>query len=115
MYKVAGMYMSTRLFVNLTQIYVPLYLHETLHMAATSLAIIPLIMFLSSFKASLVIEFLNTKLGRKKSYALGVACALVACTGIQFGSGAFFVTYGIYPLSLLLGEYHKTYLIYLQA
>ena len=104
MYQVAGMYMSTRLFVNLTQAYIALYLHKTLQMGATTLAIIPLIMFLSSFKASLVIEYLNTKLGRKVSYAIGVAFALFSCTWIWFGKGKFFVSYGIYPLSLCLGE-----------
>lgn len=104
MYKVAGLYMSTRLFLNLTQIYVPLYLHETLHMAATSLAIIPLIMYLSSFKASLIIKYLNNKFGRKIAFTIGVILALFACAAIKFGHGHFFVSYGIYPVSLVLGE-----------
>lgn len=105
MYKVAAMYMLTRLFLNLTQIYVPLYLHETLHMAATSLAVIPLIMYLSSFKASLIIKYINKKVGLKIVYAIGVILALFACTAIKFGHGDFFVSYGIYPVSLTLGEF----------
>lgn len=104
LYQVACVYMSTRLFVNLSQIYVPLYLHESLGMPATSLAIIPLIMFISSFVMSLVIERLNTKLGRKISYLLGVILAISACLWIRLGEGNTYVEYQIYPVSLILGS-----------
>lgn len=96
--------MPTRLFVNLSQIYIPLYLHKSLGMAATSLAIVPLTMFISSFVASLVIESLNTRLGRKCSYAIGATLGLAACLWIRFGKGYDYVTYEIYPVSLLLGK-----------
>lgn len=61
--------MATRLFVNLSQVFIPLYLHVTLNMAAQSLAIVPLTMFLSSFATSFSIESLNKKFGRKVSIA----------------------------------------------
>ncbi|XP_076246049.1 major facilitator superfamily domain-containing protein 12 isoform X2 [Calliopsis andreniformis] len=104
LYQVACIYMPTRLFVNLSQIYVPLYLHESLHMPATSLAVIPLIMFLSSFVTSLVIEKLNTKLGRKIAYCFGVILGICACIWIHFGVGATYVKYQIYPVALILGS-----------
>ncbi|OXU20901.1 hypothetical protein TSAR_000932 [Trichomalopsis sarcophagae] len=104
LYQVACIYMPTRLFVNLTQTYIPLYLHETLQMPATSLAIIPLIMYLSSFKASLAINYINAKLGRKGSYLIGAVMGLGACTWIFFGKGEQFVSLFIYPVSLLLGS-----------
>lgn len=104
LYQVACIYMPTRLFVNLSQIYIPLYLHESLNMPATSLATIPLIMFLSSFVMSLVIERLNTKLGRKISYLLGVLLGIAACLWIRFGAGITYVRYQIYPVSLILGS-----------
>ncbi|KAG7201594.1 hypothetical protein KM043_004338 [Ampulex compressa] len=103
LYQVACIYMPTRLFVNLSQIYIPLYLHESLSMPATSLATIPLTMFLSSFVMSLIIEKLNTKLGRKVAYSIGVLLGLSACIWIRFGSGNAYVKYEIYPVSLLLG------------
>lgn len=56
--------MSTRLFVNLSQVFIPLYLHETLNMAASALALIPLIMFVGSFITTMAIEKLNRRLGR---------------------------------------------------
>ncbi|XP_034938235.1 major facilitator superfamily domain-containing protein 12-like isoform X2 [Chelonus insularis] len=102
-YQVAGVYMPTRLFVNISQIYMPIYLHESLKMPATALAIIPLIMYLSSFKVSLVIEKINTKLGRKVAYSIGVTLGLLACVWIWFGQGKTFINYEIYPVSLLLG------------
>lgn len=104
LYQVACIYMPTRLFVNLSQIYVPLYLHDSLSMPATSLAVIPLLMFLSSFVMSLIIEKLNTKLGRKISYCFGVMLGLCACIWIQFGAGATYTKYQIYPVSLILGN-----------
>nr|XP_033328786.1 major facilitator superfamily domain-containing protein 12-like isoform X1 [Megalopta genalis]XP_033328787.1 major facilitator superfamily domain-containing protein 12-like isoform X1 [Megalopta genalis] len=103
LYQVACVYICTRLFVNLLQIYMPLYLHKSLHMPATSLAIMPLIMFLSSFVMSLIIEKLNTKLGRKISFCLGVMLGISACIWIRCGTGITYTNYQIYPVSLILG------------
>lgn len=66
--------MSTRLFVNLTQVFIPLYLHETLDMTASSLALIPLIMFVGSFMTSFLIEKMNRLFGRKvcKSFIISL-------------------------------------------
>ncbi|XP_015108557.1 major facilitator superfamily domain-containing protein 12 [Diachasma alloeum] len=102
-YQVASVYMACRLFVNIGQTYMPLYLHESLLMPATSLAVIPLIMYLSSFKWSLVIGKLNTKLGRKWAYLIGVIQGLAACVWIYLGHGKFYTNYAIYPVALLLG------------
>lgn len=103
LYQVACIYMPTRLFINLSQIYVPLYLHTSLNMPATSLAIIPLIMYLSSFVMSLIIERLNTKLGRKISYCFGVVLGVCACIWIQFGNDLTYIRYQIYLVFLILG------------
>ncbi|KAK0161835.1 hypothetical protein PV327_008246 [Microctonus hyperodae] len=102
-YQVAAVYMPTRLFANISQIYVPLYLHDSLKMPATSLAIIPLIMYLSSFQVSLVIDKINKKLGRKIAYSIGVILGVCACTWIWLGKGTTFISYEIYPVALLLG------------
>ncbi|KYM85340.1 putative MFS-type transporter C19orf28 [Atta colombica] len=104
MYQVACVYMLTRLFINLCQIYIPLYLHESLNMPATSLAYIPLTMYLSSFLTSLIIERLNTKWGRKVAYSIGALLAICACIWIQFGNGDIYVKYQIYVVAILLGS-----------
>ena len=48
-YLVAGVYMSTRLFVNLSQAYLPLYLQESLELRSTYVATIPLVCTLQVF------------------------------------------------------------------
>lgn len=102
-YQVAVVYMSTRLFVNLSQIFIPLYLHETLDMAASALALIPLVMFVGSFLTSFVIEGLNRGLGRRMSYLLGCLLGVIACIWIQFRAGYDFITYEIYAVAVLFG------------
>lgn len=57
--------MSTRLFVNLTQVFIPLYLHEYLNMTASALALIPLIMYIGSFLTAGAIDKINRGFGRK--------------------------------------------------
>jgi hypothetical protein len=67
LYQVSLVYMATRLFVNLSQVYIPLYLHESLNMGAESLAVVPLVMYLASFAVSFLVKILNKKCGRKVS------------------------------------------------
>lgn len=97
--------MPTRLYINLCQVYIPMYLHVSLSMPAASLAYIPLAMFLSSFLISLIIERLNTKLGRKVAYSIGVLFAICASIWIQFGKGDMYIKYEIYPVAVMLGKY----------
>lgn len=102
-YQVAVVYMSTRLFVNLSQVFIPLYLHETLNMVASALALIPLIMFVGSFLTSLTIEKLNRIFGRRMSYIIGTLMGVSACIWIQLRSGPGFVDYEIYIVAVLFG------------
>jgi Na+/melibiose symporter-like transporter len=122
-YQVAVVYMSTRLFVNLTQVFIPLYLHETLDMAASALALIPLIMFIGSFMTSMIIEKLNRYLGRKVSYlkkiaseklislslklsyVFGVLLGVSACLWIKLGSGDQFKSFEIHIIAVLIGNF----------
>ncbi|XP_058793955.1 major facilitator superfamily domain-containing protein 12-like isoform X2 [Phymastichus coffea] len=103
LYRLALIYMPSRLFVNLVQSYVPFYLQDTLHMAATSLAVIPLIMYLSSFKVSFTIHCINAKVGRLVSYTIGASMGLGACGWIYFGNVDRIESLFIYPVSMLLG------------
>ncbi|XP_032689557.1 major facilitator superfamily domain-containing protein 12-like isoform X1 [Odontomachus brunneus] len=104
LYQVACVYMPTRLYINLCQVYIPMYLHVSLNMPAASLAYIPLAMFLSSFLISLIIERLNTKLGRKVAYSIGALIAICASVWIQFGNGDMYIKYEIYPVAVMLGS-----------
>ncbi|XP_046403114.1 major facilitator superfamily domain-containing protein 12-like [Ischnura elegans] len=102
-YQVALLYMATRLYVNLVQVYVPLYLHKSLLMPAENLAIIPLVMFLSSFVFSFVIKYLNKHWGRKISFILGCLVGIAPCIWVWFGEGERYNTYEIYPVAILFG------------
>ena len=66
-YEAVCVYMSTRLFVNLGQTYIPLYLQDTLHLPSQYLAILPFIMFITGYLTSFVIKPLNMEFGRKVS------------------------------------------------
>lgn len=103
-YQVAVVYMSSRLFVNLTQVFIPLYLHETLDMSASSLALIPLIMFVGSFITSLPLERINRYFGRRITYLIGFLLGFVACIWIHFGEGNIYTSYCMYIIAALIGS-----------
>lgn len=104
-YQVAVVYMSSRLFVNLTQVFIPLYLHETLNMSASSLALVPLVMFIGSFCTSLSLEKINRYFGRRLTFILGSLLGLIACMWIQFGGGNdYYMNYFIYIIAILIGS-----------
>ncbi|KAF2904394.1 hypothetical protein ILUMI_01784 [Ignelater luminosus] len=102
-YQVAFTYMSTRLFVNLTQVFIPLYLHEYLNMTASALALIPLIMYIGSFVTAGAIEKINRGFGRKTAYITGSFIGAAACLWVLLRSGQLFVTYEIHAVAVLFG------------
>jgi len=110
-YQVAALYMSTRLFVNLSQIYLPLWLQDNLGLGAASVASTPLALYISGFLASLFIGPLTQIAGRKVIYLIGVVIGLGACIYVWFGHGDFFRTYGIYGVASLFGAGGSTMLI----
>lgn len=103
-YQVAVVYMASRLFVNLTQVFIPLYLHETLNMAASSLALVPLTMYVGSFVTSTSIERINRFCGRKITYTFGAILGIAGCIWIKFGEGNEYVAFYIYIVACLLGS-----------
>ncbi|TDH69058.1 hypothetical protein CCR75_004916 [Bremia lactucae] len=100
-YEVGLAYMCTRLVVNVTQVFISFYLIVTLEMSATSIAIIPLLVYVSGFMATFFLRYLNESFGRTGSFALG--------TGLVAGALAlsYFLTpesaTWIYPFSVALG------------
>lgn len=59
--------MGTRLFCNLTQAYIPIYLQDSLHLSEESVAYIPLVMYVSGFLTTTILKALNKFIGRKVS------------------------------------------------
>lgn len=83
-YQIAIIYMCTRLFVNLTQIYLPLYITETLKMKKDNVAVMPLVVYFSGFFTSLVMRPVNKIIGRKATYIVGVVFGLSSCVWFYF-------------------------------
>ena len=78
-YQVACVYMSARLFVNITQTYIPLYIQETLELKALNVALIPIIMYVSGFVVSLIIKPITMRIGRKFMFVIACLIGLVGC------------------------------------
>lgn len=77
-YEVGMVYMCTRLVVNVTQVFISFYLIVTLKMSATSIAIVPLLVYVSGFLATFFLRYLNEALGRTGSFSLGSALVVLA-------------------------------------
>ncbi|XP_071543924.1 major facilitator superfamily domain-containing protein 12-like isoform X6 [Panulirus ornatus] len=102
-YQVAVLYMGTRLFCNLTQAYVPIYLQDSLHMPEESVAYIPLVMYIAGFLMTTVMRSLNKFIGRKASFILGSIIGGSACIAVWFGTGNLYKKYILYVVASLLG------------
>jgi len=105
-YQVAGIYMCTRLFVNLSQAYIPLYLQESLELESKYVAIIPLVMYCSGFVTSFGMKVLNRVAGRKVSYIAGSVVGLGAAIWVYWGDALtyqWFKYTGIYFAAVMFG------------
>ncbi|XP_042856101.1 major facilitator superfamily domain-containing protein 12-like isoform X2 [Penaeus japonicus] len=102
-YQVAFLYMGTRLFCNLTQAYIPIYLQDSLHMSEESVAYIPLVMYVAGFLTTMVLKAMNKFIGRKGSFILGTFIGGAACIGIWFGEGEIYCKYILYVVTAMLG------------
>jgi Na+/melibiose symporter-like transporter len=100
-YEVGVVYMCTRLVVNVTQVFISFYLIVTLQMSATSIAIVPLLVYVSGFLATFFLRYLNESLGRVGSFSLGSALVVLAL-GLSYLLTPGTATW-IYVFSIVLG------------
>lgn len=99
-YLVGLVYLSTRLFVNLSQAYIPLYLQVTLQLPQTYVAVIPLVMYISGLGTSIAMKWVNRVVGRKLTFILGCLVGVMGCIWIKVGcqmnsDGTGFEIYGV--------------------
>ena len=94
--------MLTRINVNVTQVYLPLYLHTTLGLSMDFLSTVPLAMYVSGLVVTSFIKHLNKYVGRQLSLGLGAIPCIV---------GAFLVEF----LDLNADYYTKTYMVFIIA
>jgi len=103
LYMIGTVYMSSRLFINLTQVFISLYLSESLDMVASALALVPLAIYIASFVASFPVGMITKKLGRKITYLVGAVLGLTGCIWIHWGQGDMYTSYYIFVVSSLMG------------
>lgn len=83
-YLVAVAYMLSRLVANVSQTYWPLYVKDTLNLHKVFVAIIPLVVFMSGFFASLIMKRVNQLLGRKSTFVCGLILIGASCIWLWF-------------------------------
>ena len=88
-YLVALIYMCTRLVVNVSQVYISLYLIDSLDLSKLSVAFSPLVIYVSGLITTLLMKYINMLLGRELTYFVGLGfiwAALETFWVIQRGS-----------------------------
>lgn len=63
--RVAMLYVASRLFITLATVYLPLYIEETDVNGKEALATVPLVSYVSSFVAALLLKYINKSCGTK--------------------------------------------------
>jgi len=85
LYQVCCLYLCARLFVNLSQSYITLYLDVTLELIPISVAVIPLVMFLVSLATSPLIKTLTRIVGRRGAVVVACMTGLGGSAWVWFG------------------------------
>ena len=114
LYIVALIYMATRLSVNVTQVYVPLYLQKTLKLPPGSVATIPLTMYTFGLIITIFIKLINKYCGRQISYIFGATLTIIGAVcvllvDLHYTSGI--NQYRVYGVAALMGKLSRFHAI----
>ncbi|KAM7141585.1 major facilitator superfamily domain-containing protein 12 [Molossus nigricans] len=107
-YQVGLLYMSTRLIVNLSQTYMAMYLTYSLNLPKKFIATIPLVMYLSGFFSSFLMNPVNKWIGRNMTYFVGLLVILVFAAWVALADG---LGVAVYAAAVLLGTGCATILV----
>ncbi|XP_051894168.1 major facilitator superfamily domain-containing protein 12a isoform X2 [Pristis pectinata] len=106
-YHVAFLYMCTRLMINLSQVYIAMYLTYTLKLPKNYIAVIPLVMYVSGFLSSFLMKPVNKHIGRNMTYFLGIVMILAFAYWVWY----FQIEKSIFGAAVLLGSGSATILV----
>ncbi|XP_043487891.1 major facilitator superfamily domain-containing protein 12-like [Polistes fuscatus] len=98
--RVAMLYVASRLFITLATVYLPLYIEETAVGGKQALATVPLVSYLSSFIAALLLKYMNRSCGTKICYLTGALIGILSAAITEFGGSHGIITYLI---AILIG------------
>ncbi|GIY07807.1 hypothetical protein CDAR_544612 [Caerostris darwini] len=110
-YQVGILYMCTRLFQNMSLVFMPLYLQESLKANDDFIAKIPLVMNVSGFVVSCTLPQLFKVFSKKVTFLGGASCGIGACVWITMGHGTAYCTQGVYGVGVLMGAASSTLVI----
>lgn len=77
-YLIGAIYMCARLVVNISQVYLPLFLIDTLRVSKSNVALAPLTVFLAGFVTTWLLKSMNERIGAPVTMAIGIALILAA-------------------------------------
>jgi Na+/melibiose symporter-like transporter len=78
-YKIALIYTCSRLIVNVSQTYWPMYLTDAMKLAKHYMAAVPLVISASGFFVSIFMRHFITSIGRKTVYLVGLLATMFCC------------------------------------
>lgn len=99
--RVAMLYVASRLFITLATVYLPLYIEETDVNGKQALATVPLVSYVSSFIAALLLKYINKSCGTKVCYLLGTLIGILSAVITEYGGSSAAV---IYSVAILIGS-----------
>nr|XP_034171566.1 major facilitator superfamily domain-containing protein 12-like [Osmia lignaria]XP_034171567.1 major facilitator superfamily domain-containing protein 12-like [Osmia lignaria] len=99
--RVAMLYVASRLFITLATVYLPLYIEETDVDGKEALATVPLVSYVSSFVAALLLKYINKSCGTKMCYFLGILIGMLSAVVTEFAGKSAPI---IYFVAVLIGS-----------
>lgn len=99
--RVAMLYVASRLFITLATVYLPLYIEETDIDGKEALATVPLVSYVSSFVAALLLKYINKSCGTKVCYFLGTLIGIISATVTEYGGTSKAI---LYIVAILIGS-----------
>ncbi|GMT35144.1 hypothetical protein PFISCL1PPCAC_26441 [Pristionchus fissidentatus] len=100
-YQIALLYMLSRLYMNVSQVYMPFYLTIVQGYNKTFVATIPMISFISSFCVSTILSIpaFNKRLNKKALYVFALVVGILNCVWMNFE----LKDWRIYSVAAILG------------
>ncbi|XP_054277932.1 major facilitator superfamily domain-containing protein 12-like isoform X2 [Macrosteles quadrilineatus] len=104
LYSVAIIYTSSRLFMTLSLVYIPLFINETILSQVGALATVPLASFLVSAFAALIVKLCSENCGGLRiTYFIGSAFCLLGCVLVHFSYAKTDDTTKVFGVAILFG------------
>ena len=103
-YQTAVIYTCTRLMVNVSQTFIPLFLLVTLHAPKSTIASVPLTVFGAGLLSTCVCERLTRRLGSEGLTFVGCVTVLLSCVGTYCIPATSPLSPYVYVIAFLLGS-----------